>query len=647
MVSHSLKLATLVAAAFVTICTSLTGCGSTASISPPVSGAALHGIVHGGQQPVTGSTIQLFAAGTSGYGTGATSLLTTPVTTDPTGAFTLTGDYTCPSSTSQLYLVSTGGNPGLTAGTNNASLVLIAALGPCALYGGQYTLDPNSFVSINEATTVAAVYALLPFFNASTMQVGASATNAIGLASAFQTAANLVNTASGQANGYTAGGHGAIPASHIYTLANIIAACANTDGTGAPCSTLFAAATPSGGTAPTNTLQALIDIAANPASNVATIYALATPSSPFQPSLTATPNDFTLVIPYTGIGLNNPVQTAFDAAGNLWIANSGQSVNSATVTEISNSGVLLSPTSGFSGGGQGFSIGMAIDPSGNVWVAGYGNDNIVKLSSSGTILSGASGYRPTGLVSPTGIAVDGSGFVWITNYSGGTANIIKMASDASSSQAFTSPNMNSPNRAAFDSAGNVWIASVNDGIVAELNSSGTTLSGSGYSVSHPVSILIDSSNTAWVPSLFTANVFHLSTSGTELAGASGYPTCKTNSAGFITNTCQAISGNPDAIDGAGIIWSPMEYIQANEQTHTSTYHYGLAAINSSGTLLTGNTGIGTDYNIVPASISIDQSGNLWAVQGGSNTLYELVGAATPVVTPLSVAVANKTIATRP
>jgi hypothetical protein len=36
----------------------------------------------------------------------------------PTGSFTITGDYTCPSGSSEVYLVAAGGNPGLGSGTN-------------------------------------------------------------------------------------------------------------------------------------------------------------------------------------------------------------------------------------------------------------------------------------------------------------------------------------------------------------------------------------------------------------------------------------------------------------------------------------------------------------------------------------------------
>jgi hypothetical protein len=66
----------------------------------------LSGSVFGGQQPVVGSTIQLYTVGTTGVASSSTPLLTTPVTSVAGGAFNITGDYTCTSAT-QVYITAT------------------------------------------------------------------------------------------------------------------------------------------------------------------------------------------------------------------------------------------------------------------------------------------------------------------------------------------------------------------------------------------------------------------------------------------------------------------------------------------------------------------------------------------------------------
>jgi hypothetical protein len=92
----------------------LAGCSGFTSTAPvTVPGVALRGTVHGGQQPISNATLQLYAAGSTGYGSAysyssGTSLLGTHVvTTNANGGFSITGDYTCPSSTTEVYLVAT------------------------------------------------------------------------------------------------------------------------------------------------------------------------------------------------------------------------------------------------------------------------------------------------------------------------------------------------------------------------------------------------------------------------------------------------------------------------------------------------------------------------------------------------------------
>src|SRR5579875_1230789 len=384
------RLGIVLFAAVVPVLQLASGCG-THAVSPALaagSPAKLQGRVHGGQQPVVGARIQLFAAGTNGYGTGAVSLLTSPVATDASGSFTITGDYTCPSATSQLYLVATGGNPGLAAGTDNPALALMAALGPCEMVGGQYTLDPARFISLDEVTTVAAVYALSGFMDPNTTQVGTSTGNATGLANAFASVNNLVNTSAGTALLTTPAGNGLVPQAEINSLANILSPCVNSAGTDGPCAALFAAATPSGGTAPTNTLQAALSVARHPVSQVAALFAIASSTAPYQPQLSAAPNDWTIATIYTGGGLLNPSGLAIDAAGNVWFPNNGSGPNTSSVTELSNLGAPLSGSTGYTGGGQNFDRGLSIDPAGNVWVSASSNSGaVIELSSTGAVLS--------------------------------------------------------------------------------------------------------------------------------------------------------------------------------------------------------------------------------------------------------------------
>ncbi len=268
----------------------LAGCSARPTFtSVNVQSGAIQGVVHGGQQPVVGSSVQLYAAGTTGDGSAATPLLAAPVLTSAGGSFTLTGLYSCPSSSSLVYLVATGGDPGL--GTNNPQLALMTAVGPCG------SLTPSTFISVNEVTTVAAVYALAPYltrFDA----IGSATSDASALASGFLLSSIFADPASGFSPGPNAPSGYAVPIAQINTIADILSSCINSAGGSfgdtSPCGRLFSLTYPGSGPTPPDTIAALHNLANNPTLNTQSLYALAPPAAPFQPTLTTQPPDFSV-----------------------------------------------------------------------------------------------------------------------------------------------------------------------------------------------------------------------------------------------------------------------------------------------------------------------------------------------------------------
>jgi hypothetical protein len=285
-----------------------TGCnGSPApGAAPPATPRTLsiHGLVYGGQQPVTGATIQLYAAGapTSGgsFGTGATALITgTLPTTDNNGAFSITGKYTLPSTPSYFYIVSTGGSPGL-GNRANPDIVLMAAIGGCAATS---TLSSSLFININEVTTAATILEFAsgleanPFMAAPTgaagaaVTIGAPAANYNDLRTVFENISNLADISTGEVS--TAGSKGQL----INTLADILAYCVNSDpGSDSHCATLFTTATPNGDEVAGDTAQAAWYIAQNPTTHTGALFGLIPPSPPF-PALNSAPASFAVTAP--------------------------------------------------------------------------------------------------------------------------------------------------------------------------------------------------------------------------------------------------------------------------------------------------------------------------------------------------------------
>ena len=287
----SAKRGILVAGSGAILALALGGCGRSFT-SPSASSSAqvsFSGHVHGGQQPVTGSSIQIYAVAPNGS-TASVLLNSTPVYTDATGAFNVTGLYACPSASSNIYMVAIGGDPGFTGGQTNPALALMVALGHCG------NLTPSTFIAINEVTTVAAVYALAPYMQ-SYDHVSSAASD-----SAFSLASELADSSSGLTPGSASTGLN-IPATKVRALANIIASCVNSTGVNGACNQLFTL-TQSGSTSmPSNTISAVLGIANNPTQNVAALYNETSATSPFLPSLSAAPADWALPVTSTAPAL--------------------------------------------------------------------------------------------------------------------------------------------------------------------------------------------------------------------------------------------------------------------------------------------------------------------------------------------------------
>jgi hypothetical protein len=370
----------------------------------------------GGQQPVAGVTLQLYQAGTTGYGSAATPLGPT-VQTNAGGNFDLPS-YSCAAG-SQIYLVGTGGQPiaatSTTPAITNNNLALMVGLGTC---GGTYL---NNFINVNELTTVATVWALSPFMTGMA-NIGTSSTNTVGLANAFAAINEIVTTSNGKQPGPTLPAGATLPTTEINTLGDILEQCINSGGGAAGdssnCGNLFNLAPNAAGTVfPTDTITAAMNIAQSPGRNVAQLNKLRSPAPVFQPALdvNSPPSAWTIAITYVGGGLNAPSSIAADANGAVWVTNKGN----ASVTKLDNTGAAVSGSSGFTAGGFSNPAAVAIDTSGNAWVANPGNNSVTELNATGT--SGTV-YTGNGLNTPGSIAIDGVGNIWIGNTGSGTVS---------------------------------------------------------------------------------------------------------------------------------------------------------------------------------------------------------------------------------
>ena len=660
------------------LCLMLSGCSlGTTSAPTPEAGLAISGSVHGGQSPIVGAHVYLFAANATGYGgaglspssnnasvsllnaanTGLSDSVGAYVLTNSTGGFTITGDYSC-TLNQQVYLYSLGGS---SSSTTNSAAGLLAVLGNCP--GGSSAFAAGTpFVSVNEVSTVAAAYAFAGFAT-DALHVSSSGTALAetGIANAFANSANLAGISTGVALATTPAGNGTVPQSEIDTLANILAACVNTNGavngpsSPTPCYTLFTSALSGGttGTQPTDTATAAINIAHNPGSNLAALYPLSTATPPFAPALTAQPFDFTIALSFTGGGLNDPFSIAVDGSGNVWTANLGNT----SVSQINGvTGAAISPAGGYTGNGLTRPFSIAIDPLGNAWVNNMylstPPSNVSVFTPSGGVLTGSpfsggglSTQNSLNATSPRDIAFDASGNAWAANLSG-TATELNGSTGAaiSPSTGYTiSTTVGGQSGVAVDSAGHVWISGMNGNVLYEMAvSNGALLGASAYTaggLEQPYSIAIDASNNIWLPNNYDPNTYVGTTVSKFTSVTSGTP----YSGGGILGPYGV------AIDGAGNVWVANGIHSGGASTP------GVSELNNSGVAISPATGYTSSATLGASSdVAVDSSGNVWAANAfvpvtyanGTNVV-EFVGAAAPVVAPISVAVKNSKIGTRP
>jgi sugar lactone lactonase YvrE len=651
------------------LCLILTGCSLTTTSAPtPEAGLAIQGKVMGGQQPIVGSHVYLFAANTTGNaGPGiaasavnaSASLLNAALThtsdsigayvlTDASGNFTITADYVCTPNT-QVYVYALGGNP--SSGVNLAA-GLLAALGNCPVVGNFLLATP--FITVNEISTVAAAYAFAGYATDATHVSSSGSTLAqTGIKNAFANAVNLAGISTGAALATTPAGNGTVPQSEINTLGNILAACINSaSSASAPCGTLLSNAM-NGTITPTDTATAAINIAHNPGTNITNLYALSTANPPFAPALTAQPLDFTVALSFTGGGLNDPVSIAVDGNGNVWTANGGN----ISVSQFNGvTGAAISPAGGYTGNGLTVPFAIAIDPSGNAWVNNmYPSSppsHVSVFKPGGTVFTGSpfsggglSTQNSINATSPRDIAFDASGNAWIANLSG-TATELNGLTGAAISPSTGFPigtSTSSESGVAVDSAGHVWISGMNGNVLYELAvSTGATLGASARlagGLEQPYSIAIDASNNIWLPNNFDPNTLV----GTTVSKFTSVTTGVAFTGGGVVG--------PDgvAIDGAGNVWVSNQIKSGPASTA------GVSELNNSGAPISPAGGYTSSATMGgPNDVAVDSSGNVWLANAfvpvtfanGTNVV-ELVGAAVPVVTPIATAVKNGTIGARP
>lgn len=642
------------------MCLFIAGCGSAArhSVTSPAA-VPVNGSVHGGQQPITGAAIQLYAVGASGDGSAATPLISTTITTsDGTGAtnsnanagnanntlaagyFTITGAYTCPSASTQVYLVATGGNPGLSGSASNPQIALMAALGNCG------DLSASTAVQINELTTIATMAPLYSFMG-SYSAVGAATANASQLTTDFGTVNQYADVSAGTVQGPALPTGYYASSTEIKTLADVVAACVNssggTAGDSTACGQLFQLTTPSSGPAPTDTVQAILNILKNPSVNTAAIFNLMTASGPFQPTLAAAPQAWALPITPDGTA----AKLAFTTQPTNSVATGTLSPVMVTIEDGNGNPVTTATGS--------VSVALGSNP-GATTLGGTLTVNAVNGVATFSDLSigkAASGYTLTASM-PTLASAASSSF----NIVAGAASTLRFSQ--APAQFGSSGAINTFRVEIDDALGNRTSSNASVSVALGTNPTGATLSGSstqtaiagqasfsGMSVNYPATgytVVANSAGLTSATSTFNVvGVIGLSTASDELghAGPLSIPLSIAAPPGGVTFTLT--SDNPAVMAVPSTVFVPGGSTVLTTATSVVAAHIGTAHITVSGpdySTATGSVTVSTRITVNSYNIAVYQS--LLA-----NTTISISGIAPSDGLTLNLAVADPTIATVP
>ncbi|AMR33252.1 hypothetical protein A0256_18420 [Mucilaginibacter sp. PAMC 26640] len=203
---------------------------------------------------------------------------------------------------------------------------------------------------------------------------------------------------------------------------------------------------------------------------------------------------------------NNPSGVAIDAANNVYIAdflnNQIRKITVATGAVTTLAGATASGSVNAIGAAARFNgpAGVAADATGNIYVADYNNNQIRKISADGvvTLLAGSTAGNVNGVGAaakfngPRSVAVDLTGNVYVADANN---NVIrKIAADGTvttlagtgaignADGAGTAATFYHPAGVAVDALGNVYVADTNNNLVRKITAAGvvSSLAGSGY-----------------------------------------------------------------------------------------------------------------------------------------------------------------------
>lgn len=366
--------------------------------------------------------------------------------------------------------------------------------------------------------------------------------------------------------------------------------------------------------------------------------------------------------PATDASLAEPFGVAVDANGNLYVGDGDR------IRRISATGIITTVAGGGSGGlgdgGPAISAqlsgpqGVAVDSSGNLYIADYFNHRIRRVSTTGIMSTlagnGARGYSGDGgpaaiaqLNGPSGVAVDGSGNLYIADYFNNrirkvsaTGIITTVAGNGAGGYGgdggpAANAQLSWPTAVTVDSSGNLYIGVSSDNRIRTVSTAGiiTTVAGNGYpgysgdggpainaQLSGPRGVVVDSSGNLCIADYGNNRIRKVSTIGIITTVAGG-------GSGGLGDGGPAISaylGSPSsvAVDSSGNLYIAELFNHRIRKVSPTGIITTVAGDGSLGYSGDGGPAISAQLS-GPRGVAVDSSGNVYIADSNNNRIRKV------------------------
>ena len=258
-----------------------------------------------------------------------------------------------------------------------------------------------------------------------------------------------------------------------------------------------------------------------------------------------------------------------------------------TVAQVGTNYIAASPVTTLVSGLNG-PQGVALDASGNVYIADTGNSAIEEWS---PMTQQLTTLLSSGLSSPQGVAVDGSGNIYIPEWTGN--KIYKWSAVTQQMTTLVSSGLDGPSGVAVDGSGNVYISDMYNNAIKEWSAATEQVTAPVSGLNWPLGVAVDCSGNIYIAGGLAYQIY-------EQSAATGQVATLVPS-GLYLPTGAAVDGSgsvfiADAGHNAIKKWSPVT------QQVTTLVSSGLSK---------------------PLGVAVDSSGNVYIADMNNNAIKEI------------------------